>query len=56
MTQNSPTVVPSPTRALAWITDGHDGVRVVRVLAAAQASLDAGGAPVSIASLAAGVP
>ena len=38
------------------ITDGHDGLRVVRVLAAAQASLDAGGAPVAIASLAAGVP
>ena len=38
------------------ITDGNDGVRVVRVLAAAQASLDLGGAPVAIASLAAGVP
>jgi UDP-2-acetamido-3-amino-2,3-dideoxy-glucuronate N-acetyltransferase len=40
----------------APITDGQDGLRVVRVLAAAQASLDAGGAPVAIASLAAGVP
>ncbi len=38
------------------VTDGQDGLRVVRVLAAAQASLDAGGAPVAIASLAAGVP
>ena len=38
------------------ITDGQDGLRVVRVLAAAQASLDAGGAPVPVASLPAGVP
>ena len=38
------------------ITDGNDGLRVVRVLAAAQASLDAGGAPVPVASVAAGVP
>ena len=37
------------------ITDGNDGLRVVRVLAAAQASLDQGGAPVSVASAAAGV-
>ena len=39
----------------APITDGHDGLRVVRVLAAAQASLDAGGAPIPVASLPAGV-
>jgi predicted dehydrogenase len=39
----------------APITDGRDGLRVVRVLAAAQASLDQGGAPVALASLAAGV-
>ncbi|HEY6867711.1 MAG TPA: Gfo/Idh/MocA family oxidoreductase [Candidatus Eisenbacteria bacterium] len=38
------------------ITDGQDGLRVVRVLAAAQASLDAGGAPVPVASMPAGVP
>src|SRR5258706_11952436 len=38
------------------VTDGQDGLRVVRVLAAAQTSLDAGGAPVAIASLAAGGP
>src|SRR4030095_13381596 len=31
------------------LTDGADGLRVVKVLAAAQASLDAGGAPVAIA-------
>ncbi len=37
------------------LTDGADGLRVVKVLAAAQASLAAGGAPVSIASLTAGV-
>jgi len=40
----------------APITDGQDGLRVVRVLAAAQASLDQGGAPVALSSLAAGVP
>ena len=39
----------------APITDGQDGLRVVRVLAAAQASLDAGGAPMPVASMAAGV-
>ena len=37
------------------LTDGADGLRVVKVLAAAQASLAAGGAPVSLASLTAGV-
>jgi predicted dehydrogenase len=31
------------------LTDGEDGLRVVRVLAAAQASLEAGGTPVAIA-------
>jgi len=31
------------------LTDGEDGLRVVQVLAAAQASLEAGGAPVAIA-------
>jgi len=31
------------------ITDGEDGLRVVRVLDAAQASLEAGGAPIPIA-------
>jgi len=31
------------------LTDGRDGLRVVKVLAAAQASLDAGGVPVPIA-------
>jgi predicted dehydrogenase len=31
------------------LTDGEDGLRVVRVLAAAQASLDQGGAPVPVA-------
>jgi predicted dehydrogenase len=30
------------------LTDGEDGLRVVQVLAAAQASLDAGGAPVAL--------
>jgi len=39
----------------APITDGQDGLRVVRVLAAAQASLDAGGAPIPVAALPAGV-
>jgi len=33
----------------APLTDGEDGLRVVRVLAAAQASLEAGGAPIAIA-------
>ena len=33
------------------LTDGADGLRVVKVLAAAQASLDAGGAPVALSSL-----
>lgn len=37
------------------LTDGQDGLRVVRVLAAAQASLDQGGAPVPVAREA-GVP
>ena len=37
------------------LTDGEDGLRVVRVLSAAQASLDAGGAPVAIAAENAGV-
>jgi predicted dehydrogenase len=32
------------------LTDGEDGLRVVRVLAAAQASLERGGAPVAIAA------
>ena len=32
------------------LTDGVDGLRVVRVLAAAQASLDAGGVPVPVAA------
>jgi predicted dehydrogenase len=32
------------------LTDGEDGLRVVKVLAAAQASLDQGGAPVPIAA------
>ncbi len=31
------------------VTDGRDGLRVVKVLAAAQASLDAGGAPMPVA-------
>src|SRR5436309_2490492 len=31
------------------LTDGADGLRVVRVLAAAQASLEAGGVPVALA-------
>jgi len=39
----------------APITDGADGLRVVKVLAAAQASLEAGGAPVPVARQAAGV-
>jgi predicted dehydrogenase len=37
------------------LTDGADGLRVVKVLAAAQASLQAGGAPVPIAGERAGV-
>jgi predicted dehydrogenase len=37
------------------ITSGEDGLRVVRVLAAAQASLAAGGAPVALAGERAGV-
>ncbi len=37
------------------LTDGEDGLRVVRVLAAAQASLDQGGAPVAVAGATAGV-
>jgi predicted dehydrogenase len=37
------------------LTDGADGLRVVRVLAAAQASLDAGGSPVPVARERAGV-
>ena len=37
------------------LTDGEDGLRVVKVLAAAQASLDAGGAPVAITPERAGV-
>ena len=36
------------------LTDGDDGLRVVRVLAAAQASLEAGGAPVAVAPRAGG--
>src|SRR5262245_1706510 len=39
----------------APITSGQDGLRVVRVLAAAQASLDRGGVPVALSSLAVGV-
>jgi len=37
------------------LTDGEGGLRVVRVLAAAQASLDQGGAPVPVARESAGV-
>jgi predicted dehydrogenase len=37
------------------LTDGEDGLRVVKVLAAAQASLEAGGAPVALAHERAGV-
>jgi predicted dehydrogenase len=37
------------------LTDGEGGLRVVRVLAAAQASLDQGGAPVAVAGEKAGV-
>jgi predicted dehydrogenase len=37
------------------LTDGESGLRVVKVLAAAQASLDAGGAPVPLAGAAQGV-
>jgi predicted dehydrogenase len=37
------------------LTDGADGLRVVKVLAAAQASLEAGGAPVAVTPQAAGV-
>ena len=37
------------------LTDGNGGLRVVRVLAAAQASLEQGGAPVAIARESAGV-
>ena len=37
------------------LTGGEDGLRVVRVLAAAQASLEAGGSPVAIAAERAGV-
>lgn len=37
------------------LTDGEDGLRVVKVLAAAQASLEAGGAPVPVAGVKAGV-
>ena len=37
------------------LTDGEDGLKVVKVLAAAQASLEAGGAPVAIAGSAMGV-
>ena len=36
------------------LTNGEDGLRVVKVLAAAQASLEAGGAPVPVASIGAG--
>jgi predicted dehydrogenase len=39
----------------APLTDGEDGLRVVRVLAAAQASLEQGGAPVPVARAAQGV-
>jgi predicted dehydrogenase len=37
------------------LTDGADGLRVVKVLAAAQASLEAGGRPVAVAPQTAGV-
>ena len=37
------------------LTDGADGLRVVRVLAAAQASLEQGGAPVPLSGLRQGV-
>jgi predicted dehydrogenase len=37
------------------LTDGASGLRVVRVLAAAQASLERGGAPVAVAAAGAGV-
>ena len=37
------------------LTDGRDGLRVVKVLAAAQASLESGGAPVAVSGSAAGV-
>jgi predicted dehydrogenase len=37
------------------LTDGADGLRVVKVLAAAQASLEAGGAPVAVTPQAAEV-
>jgi predicted dehydrogenase len=37
------------------LTDGESGLRVVKVLAAAQASLEAGGAPIAIAPERAGV-
>ncbi len=37
------------------LTDGQDGLRVVKVLAAAQASLEAGGAPMPVAAVKAGV-
>src|SRR5436309_13424107 len=37
------------------LTDGRDGLRVVKVLAAAQASLERGGAPVPVARERAGV-
>jgi predicted dehydrogenase len=40
----------------APLTDGADGLRVVRVLAAAQQSLEAGGIPVPVAGQPAGVP
>ena len=40
----------------APLTDGADGLRVVRVLAAAQQSLASGGVPVPVAALPAGVP
>jgi predicted dehydrogenase len=39
----------------APLTDGADGLRVVRVLAAAQQSLEAGGTPVAVATQPAGV-
>src|SRR4029077_15246574 len=39
----------------APLTDGLDGLRVVKVLAAAQASLERGGAPVAITPTIAGV-
>jgi predicted dehydrogenase len=38
------------------LSDGESGLRVVRVLAAAQASLDAGGAPMPVGAQAAAVP